>query len=183
MEYIEYYAENNMFRLRRLADGIIRTQFPWLPQMYHDDVYALASDVLMMCANQFDSTKGAQFESFLTGCVMRKFKTRVTYMNRKRRNNGNADVSLEKFIEENGDILIKETSEGNLTEELSVKVQKYLDGLTNTQRQVATMIMEDYGFDDIKTRLHLSDRRFEAILKRLKAEEKTAVFDERNEEE
>lgn len=183
MDYIEHYATNNMSRLRKLADGIIRTQFPWLPQMYHDDFYSIASEVLMVCASQFDSTKGAQFESYLIGCLMRKFKTRLTYMNRNKRSNGCADVSLEKFIEENGDIIIKETEEDNHTAEISLNVQKYLDGLTNTQRQVATMIMEGYGFDDIKAKLHLSDRRFEAILKRLKAEEKTAVFNERNEEE
>ena len=180
-DYIAYYGANNSEKLRQLSDVIIGKQFPWLPQMHYDDFYSIAGEVLWKCVQRFDYSKGASFETYLIGCLMRKFKTRITYMNRKSRNNGNAVMSLEKLINEEDDTTFGETVADKPPVEISENTQGYLNGLTKTQKQVAEMIMDGYDFFSIKKEMHLSDRRFNTIFQRMKSREKTAIFDERNE--
>lgn len=180
-DYISYYGANNSQRLRQLSDVIINKQFPWLSQMYYDDFYSIAGDVLWKCVKNFDYTKGAQFETYLINCLIRKFKTQITYMNRKRRNNGGINVSLDALIDDESGMTIGETIADKPPVEISENTQQYLNNLSKTQRRVAEMIMSGFDFFSIKKELHLSDRRFNTVFQRMKAREKTVIFDEGNE--
>lgn len=178
--YVDYYFENENSRLKKIVDKIIARRFPWLPQMYHDDFYSIAGEVLWSCNVQFDDSKGAQFETYLINCLVNKFKTRITYMNRKRRNNGSSEVSLEKVIDDENGTTVGEMIADKPPVEISDTTQQYLNNLTRLQRRVAEMIMEGFDTLSIKKELHLSDRRFRSVFQRIKAREKTAIFDEGN---
>ena len=179
--YIEFYCKNDCAELRKISDKIIMKEFGWLPQMLYDDFYSIALEVLWRCDNGFDDTKGAKFETYLVNCLNKKFRTRVTYINRKRRNNGVADLSFEQLINDEDKITIGDMIADKAPDEISEKTQKYLDGLTKLQKRVAEMIMDGIDIQIIKNSLNLSDRRFNAIFQRMKAREKTVIFDEGNE--
>lgn len=179
-KYIDYYMRENNKKLKKITDNLIVKHFGWLPQMYYDDFYSIAGDVLWRCAQNFDGVKGAQFKTYLINCLIRKFKSRVTYMNRKRRNSGSFDVSLEKLIDDETGMTVGEMIADKAPVEISENAQQYLNSLSKTQRRVAEMIMLGFDFSCIKKELHLSDRRFKTILQRMRTREKTIVFDERN---
>lgn len=175
------YCKDCSQKLREISDVIIGNQFPWLAQMHYDDFYSVADEVLWNCLQRYDGTKKAQFETYLIGCLARKFKTRVTYMNRKRRNCGSSELSLDALIDDEGNITIGETIADKQPIEISSNACQYLGGLSKIQRAVAEMIMLGFDTYTIKRELRLSDRRFNAVFQRMKAREKTAIFDEGNE--
>lgn len=180
-KYLTYYGSNNSEKLREISDTIIGKQFPWLLQMYYDDFYSIADEVLWKCLQNFDDSKGAQFETYLIGCLIRKFKSRITYMNRKRRNCGSSEISLDALIDDESGTTIGETIADKPPIEISENTQQYLNSLSKIQRRVAEMIMSGFDFFSIKKELHLSDRRFNTVFQRMKAREKTVIFDEGNE--
>ena len=180
-KYLTYYGTNNFSKLREIADAIIGKHFPWLPQMYCDDFYSIADEVLLKCLQNFDDSKGAQFETYLINCLIRKFKSRITYMNRKRRNCGSSEISLDALIDDESGTTIGETIADKPPIEISENAQQYLNSLSKTQRRVAEMIMSGFDFFSIKKELNLSDRRFNMVFQRMKAREKTVIFDEGNE--
>lgn len=179
-KYIDYYCKDNCKELKRITDSILNRKFGWMPQMHYDDFYSIAGEVLWSCNVQFDDSKGAQFETYLINCLVNKFKTRITYMNRKRRNNGSSEVSLEKVIDDENGTTVGEMIADKPPVEISDTTQQYLNNLTRLQRRVAEMIMEGFDTLSIKKELHLSDRRFRSVFQRMKAREKTAIFDEGN---
>lgn len=175
------YCKNNSQKLKQISDVIIGKQFPWLLQMHYDDFYSIADEVLWKCLQRFDDSKNAQFETYLIGCLIRKFKSRITYMNRKRRNNGGINVSLDALIDDESGTTIGETIADKPPIEISENTQQYLNSLSKIQRRVAEMIMSGFDFLSIKKELRLSDRRFNTVLQRMKAREKTVIFDEGDE--
>ena len=177
----DYYCKNNSQKLKQISDVIIGKQFPWLLQMHYDDFYSIADEVLWKCLQWFDDSKNAQFETYLINCLIRKFKSRITYMNRKRRNCGSSEISLDAIIDNESGTTIGETIADKPPVEISENTQQYLNSLSKTQRRVAEMIMSGFDFFSIKKELNLSDRRFNMVFQRMKAREKTVIFDEGNE--
>lgn len=158
MERIEYYFKNDSRELKKLSDYIIIKYFGWLPQKDYDDFYSIAGEVLWNCYEKFDSSKGAQFETYLIGCLVRKFKTRVTFMNRQRRNGGGQDVSLDVLIDEKDTALINliESDSAVEIETYSDKMVNYLKRLSKLQRQVLFAKAEGYSNDEIRRVLKIS---------------------------
>jgi DNA-directed RNA polymerase specialized sigma subunit len=170
-DYITYYGANNSEKLRQLSDVIIGKQFPWLPQMHYDDFYSIAGEVLWKCVQRFDYSKGASFETYLIGCLIRKFKTRVTYMNRKSRNNGSTNVSLDALIDE-GDACLMNMIASNDTAEpftYSEKMNLYLDRLSELQKKVLFALADNYSPEEIKKTLNITTTEFSDICTAIRA--------------
>jgi DNA-directed RNA polymerase specialized sigma subunit len=157
-KYLDFYCENNERRLKSISDTIIIKHFGWLPQKDYDDFYSIAGEVLWNCCQNYDGDKGAQFETYLINCLIRKFKTRITYTNRQRRNNGNQDVSLDALIDENdtclGDLIASDNK--NEVEVYSDKMINYLNKLSKIQKQVLFAMSEGYSSDEIRRILNIS---------------------------
>lgn len=160
--YIQYYCNDNCKKLNEIADYIIIKHFGWLPQKDYDDFYSIAGEVLWKCYESYDGNKGAQFETYLINCLIKKFKTRITYMNRQRRSSGSQDVSLDLLIEE------KDTALGNLIasdsrveiDTYSDKMIGYLKRLSMLQKKVLFAMAEGYSSDEIKKRLKITTKEF-----------------------
>lgn len=159
-DYLIFYGKNNEKKLKTISDFIITKHFGWLSQKDYDDFYSIAGEVLWHCCENFDESKGAQFETYLINCLVRKFKTRVTYMNRQRRNNGNQDMSLDALIEEKDSSLMDLIASDDKVEvsTYSDKMVKYLKRLSKLQKQVLHAISEGFSNDEIKKRLNISQK-------------------------
>lgn len=160
-QYLIYYCENNEKRLKTISDTIIIKHFGWLPQKDYDDFYSIAGEVLWSCCKSFDDGKGAQFETYLINCLVKKFKTRVTYMNRQRRSNGSQDVSLDALIEEKDTCLLNliASDERVESETYSDKMIAYLKRLSKLQKQVLYAMSEGYSNDEIKKGLKITSKQ------------------------
>lgn len=170
-DYIAYYGANNSEKLRQLSDVIIGKQFPWLPQMHYDDFYSIAGEVLWKCVQRFDYSKGASFETYLIGCLIRKFKTRVTYMNRKSRNNGGINVSLDALIDDGDVCLMNMIASNDIVEPFmySDKMNSYLNRLSGLQKKVLFALADNYSPEEIKKALNITTTEFFDICTAIRA--------------
>lgn len=178
MELLEHYSKDNCKRLKNISDIIIMKYFGWLPQKEYDDFYSIAGEVLWHCCENYDKNKGAQFETYLINCIIRKFKTRVTYMNRQRRNCGSQDVSLDALIEERDTSLINLIAVNNKEDSdvYSEKMTKYLGRLSKQQKRVLFAMSEGYSNEEIKRILKLTSKDFSDICDALKSYRNVSVL-------
>ena len=56
-KYVTCYCGNNNQALISLVDRLIEKNFGWLPQMYYDDFYSIASKVVWDCERQYKKSK------------------------------------------------------------------------------------------------------------------------------
>ena len=124
-----------------------------------------------ICCETFDDSKGAQFETYLINCLIKKFKTRITYMNRQRRSSGSQDVSLDALIEEKDTCLLNliASDEKVEPETYSDKMIAYLKRLSKLQKQVLYAMSEGYSNDEIKKGLKITSKQLADACSALKS--------------
>ena len=161
-KYIDFYCDDSHKKLKNISDMIIQKTFPWLPQKDYDEFYSIAGQTLWYCEEHYKESKDTQFETYLIGCLIRKFKTRVTYMNRKRRNNGNSDLSLDALIDDKDTAIMSmiSTTDENMTNLYSSKMLKYLNRLSVLQKQILFDVADGYSNKEIVDKLGITDKEF-----------------------
>ena len=169
-KYFDFYFENN--RLQTMVDHIIKKNYGWIPQKDYDDFYSVAGQALWYCEEHFDGEKGKCFEKYLIDSIYRKIKTQITRMNRKKRNNGQSDLSMEKIIDDEGNMTIGDVLITKEAPDIHPLAQRYIDSLSKKQRQIAELIMKGYDDYSIKKILGLTDKKFKMLCQRMRSEEK-----------
>ena len=177
-KYLDIYLKNDCKRIRKIADSIIIKCFAWLPQKDYDDFYSIANEVLWICCKNYDDSKGARFETHLINCLIKKFKTRITYMNRQRRNNGNQDASLDALIEEKDASLMDLIASDDKVEvdTYSEKMVRYLSRLSKLQKKVLFAMANGYSSDEIKSRLNISAKEYSDACTALKSYRNVSIL-------
>lgn len=178
--YSEYYCSNENKHLKKIVDRIISKDFPWLPQCEYDEFYSISGECVWYCERRFDEGKGIEFEKYLINSLKRKFKTRITQMNRKKRNNGIPNISLDSLINEESKETLVDMIADESEKEIHPLIQRYLDSLTSLQRKVAELIMEGCNSRNIREQLNLSDDKFNMICQRMKAGDKLLPLNKLN---
>lgn len=175
-QYVDYYCKNNCRELKKLVEKILTVKFSWILKSMYDDFYSIAGEHVWKCEIDYNESKGAKFETYLVMCLERKFKTYITYINRKKRSCGAPEISLESLVNENGNTTLKDLITEKNDNEIGKQTQIYLDSLSKIQYKIAEMIMEGYNFDAIKKELNLTNKRFSIIYNRMKSMQKTNVL-------
>lgn len=157
-KYVDYWMACG--RLNNLTYKIIQNSFGWLPQKDYDDFYSIATKVLWDCERKYSHSKKTEFKTYLIGCLNRKFKSQITYMNRKKRNSGTLDLSLEQLINDEDDTTVGDMVSSNEEAAISKEMEHYLDCLTDKQRKIATLIMEGFDAQTIQQKLHISKEKY-----------------------
>ena len=170
--YVDYYCDNNSKRLRPIVDTIIKKNFGWLPQKEYDDMYSIADSAVWYCEENYNESKGKSFEKYLIDSLYRKIKTRITHINRKKRNCGIPEISIYQVLDEESGLTVGDIIEAKKDDDIHPLVQKYIDSLTKKQRQVAELIVDGYDIQTIKKKLGLNDNRFKMIIQRMRSEDK-----------
>lgn len=179
-EFLDYYCENNMQRLKYISYQIF-SKFGGISEKDYDDFYSIANMVLWNDIQSFDESKGISFENILKFHLRNKFKTAMTKRNRKKRGGtndryGSQEVSLDAPVssQDGNDTNLleiisndmKSDMEGQVTGlKYSDRVGKFLDNLSRRNRKIAMYIMVGYDPKDIKRILNISEREYnQAIL-------------------
>ena len=190
----EYYDEN---KLHKIVDSIIK-KFGGLSQKDYDDFYSLANEVFTLAANDFNGT--GTFDGFLYSRLKRKIQTMITDRNRFKRSDveviekddGTTEkifhqtLSLDAPISGNEDLTLGDVlpSSFNLENKISGKigmafgenVTTYLKRLTPLQTKIAELIMNGAKPPEIKSKLNISDKRFNRAFSDMKSFEKRIVL-------
>lgn len=172
-KYSDYYCSNGNQKLKPIVDRILKRNFGWLPQSEYDECYSIAGQTVWYCEENFDKNKGKSFEKYLIDSLYKKIKTHITYMNRKKRNNGTPNLSIEKIMDDESNMTIGDMIAAKDAVDIHPLAQRYIDSLTRTQRRIAELIMDGYDNRLIKKTLGLTEERFKMLCQRMRANEKT----------
>ena len=164
-------------KLEKIVKKILRSEFPFVPESEYNDFYSIAELVILDCAKKYNPEENAKFETYFINCLKNKIKTRITRMNRKKRNNGQPVLSIEKCIDEEEKMSLKDTIIAEEKDDICSLTQRYLDLLTKTQKKIAELIMDGYDLKTIKQILNLTDKKFNVIYQQMNTGEKKELLD------
>lgn len=196
IELVEKYHSNDMYELKKICNPLIHRK--GVPDMYRDDLYAVASDTLLESLESYDDSKECSFKTFLTGNINRAFydwtrdNRRGKRCNVERDSNGRirrdekgnpiiiSDISLDAPTDEGLDILERIDSgfqiEDALPEEIGFSfeenVEEYLNSLSEIQKKIANYIMAGYKPSEIRMQLGLSEKQYAEHLAEMRSYEK-----------
>lgn len=181
---IDDYHSNEMQKLKQMCDPLIYRK--GVSSMYHDDLYAVASDTLLESVISYNDSKDCSFRTYLTGNIKRAYYDWTRDQRRGKRcnlvrdkhgkikkdENGKAivihNVSFDAPTEDGTDLAEKINSgfqiEDELPEEIGFssedKWERYLAKLSKKQRKIAIFLSEGYKPLEIKNILHISDKEY-----------------------
>lgn len=194
-KYVDYYCKDNNKELKKIVEPILIKNFGWLPQKDYDDFFSIAAQVVWDCEKSFDESKVKtnKFESYLKNCILNKVKTHLTYMHRNKRvlkdKDGNPvyDVSLDFQIDEDEKITIGDmiSSDQDVESELNIgyedKIEKFLESLPETAKNIAFNIMNGLSPAEIKERMKLTDKQYQEQWKIITSyDKKRMLYDDKN---
>ncbi len=176
--YVDFYCSDNNRELKKIIDPILTQEFGWIAQKDYDDFYSTGALVVWDCEKKTENRPigEGQFRGFLSSCLRKKIKSRLTYMNREKRvfkdNDGNPvyDVSIDALIgdgerEKLGDLISDRfypdqpcSCDGE--EIYSDKMLRYLARLSVQQKQVLQLLVAGFFPDEIMEKLHMEKRQY-----------------------
>lgn len=197
MKIINDYSDDEKKKLKKLCHKIWRGKI----DMYeYDDLYDVAIQCLMESVYSFNSEK-ANFETYLTGNIKRKFDTwmRDNRFRLKRNNlvtdekgkiiydeNGTPtiikNISLDAHTEDDNNLIEKLDSGINIEDECKFnfdsdeKVEKFLNSLSKIQKNILLMRMEDFPSEKIKEELGISNGEYNSAMKAIKMNKGLSMF-------
>lgn len=179
-QYLDYYCGEENRRLKCIVDSILR-KFGGIYPCDYDDFYSLAAMVCWKSEEQYNPDKGVPFEAFFRNRLKNKIKTMITARNRDKRtmkiideDTGNKipvpDIRLDAPISKDGEYTIGDITpsmsdlETVIFEEKRVeyseKMMKYLDRLSNIQREVLRLNVAGYVQSEIIEELHITYKEY-----------------------
>ena len=191
LRIIEEYSCNYAVKLKQLCDPLIARKN--VPQSNYDDLYDDAVKVLLESVKSFDCKK-SNFKTYLIGNIKRSFYDWTRDTNRGKRcnllrdekggivkdENGKAikifDVSFDESTEDGVDLKEKIIGETAIQINDEDNVKNYLLSLSNTERQIAELIIQGFQLPEIKKLLHISNIKFEKCLKNMRNFEKHKIL-------
>lgn len=162
---INSYYKDEAKKLHYMVDKIL---FKLKFNVDNEDFYSLADEIFVDVLNRYDRKQ--DFDGFLYSCLINKFKTEMTRMNRFKRQADRLSVSIETPISDDenstiGDMIAdKKTIENEFFEEnkdtYSEKMQRYLSRLSPLQQEVLRLISIGYTSNEIIGELHISRNEY-----------------------
>lgn len=193
-QYVDFYCGNNNKELCKMVNPILIKNFGWISQKDYDDFYSIAAQVVWDCENKFNSNKvkSKKFKSYLSTCIFNKVKSQVTSMNRKKRMNQDDDgefvhnVSIDTPYGDSDNLTIADTLKSDFDMEHALKekngeiydekIEKFLESLSITQREILEMLMKNISVSDIKSKLELSDKQYRDHMQSIRENKMVSVF-------
>ena len=174
--YVEYFCSkpiNGKSKIENLVDKIVINKFGWLPQSNYDDLYSIASQIVWSCEKNFDINKNVKFETLLISCLSRKIKTYITYINRKIRKQQDLDgnplleISIDALQDDNSKLIDSLVGDSDICsdllideQEFSSDLKRYLNTLTDQQKEIALLISDGYRPNEIQIILNISAEKY-----------------------
>lgn len=179
-EYINLYYANNAKKLRLIVDNIL---FKLKYNVDNEDFYSLANEIFAKAIETYDKTKN--FDTFIYTCLLNKFKTEMTRRNREKRRSDKEAISINSIIGTDekmtlediiGDKKTVESIYFDEKETYSYKMQKYLNRLSEQQRNVLRLISIGFTQNDIIDELHINNKEYNDCCNTIRSFRNTSIL-------
>lgn len=182
---VHSYYDKDAKKLHTTVDKVLK-KLGIAYMVDNEDFYSLANEIFVDLIKRYDEKKA--FDTFLTSCLLKKFKTEMTRSNRlKRKNtikvetrdeNGNIvittvtipDVSFNQSLDGEDEFTYEDITPGGKTVEYEIfedneerysdKMQKYLRRLSNLQKEVLRLMVAGYTPEEVKEELLITDKQY-----------------------
>ncbi len=170
--YLQPYYENEGKKLRKLVDEIlIRLKYY---DVAKDEFVSLADEIIVNAMYDYDFKQ--DFNGYIYRCLENKFKSEMTKLNRQKRKADKMALSWEMPMNEESDVtignIITDTKEAyhydidktffeDDGEKYTEKMLKYIDRLSNLQKEVVKLIISGYMVEEIKKILHINEKQYQ----------------------
>ena len=176
---LESYYSNNAQKLHSLVDKILfKLKFT---DVDNEDFYSLSNEIFVDVLKRYDGKQ--DFNGFLYSCLMNKFKTEMTRRNRYKRQADRMTISWDTPIGEDGNSTIGDmVANGDCIEDDVIgevndeKVEMFLDTLSNLQKKIIELKMNNHTTDEIKQELDISDKEYSSAMNSIKMNENLSLF-------
>ncbi len=183
----ELYADNAR-KLHWLCDKKLK-EFGGISQKDYDDFYSRANYEITLARNSYAPDSGKSFMEYISGVIHYAVMKEVDSRNRDKRRVNALAASMETPVGDGGMVLsdflvsdfnmeetLLETTEGHCCG----RVEAYLESLSEVQRQIVKMKLEEKSVSEIKEKLKLTTRQYESQMQGLKAFSKINLLYSRN---
>ena len=196
---INEYCKDDMKKLKKICYLVWGNK--GLPTCYYDDLYDDAMNVLVESVITYNPNNNTKFKTYLMNNIKLSQQEwyRDTHLRAKRNNleldkngkikkdeNGNPiiikNISFDAPAEDGIDLKEKVSSRFVLENESQIGLEKdenveiFLDSLSNRQRRIIELKMDDYTSDEIKKILNLTDREYNSAMKSIQINENLSLF-------
>lgn len=204
LQIIEEYHANDMKKLKKICSPLIFQK--GIPAIYHEDLYGVASDVLIESLVSFDPNRNCSFKTFFVGNIQRAFydwtrdSTRLCRCNILTDAEGKIvrdeednvviipSIPLDAPTEDGTDIKEKVSSdfniENNLSEEIGFssddRVELFLEKLGKTQREILKLLMEGYSSLEVKEKLKITDGEYSSAMAEVRKSKHLSLFNKKS---
>ena len=166
-DLVDLYFKNDGKVLYSLIDKVL---FKLKFDVEKSDFYSLGSEIFLDALCRYDETQ--DFNGFLYSCLINKFRTEMTRRNRQKRQCDNNSIPIDTPIgDEDGNFTIgdiipsKSTIEKEFFEEreesYSKEMCRYLDRLSDLQKEVLRLISIGFMPSEILEELHINKKMYE----------------------
>lgn len=182
---LEPYCKNDMKLLKNMSKSIFLRFSESLSEMDYDDFYSIANMTLWQCYNSYNPNKGACFNTYLYGCLQRKFKTEIRDRHRAKRAVNQFTVSLDANNDEEECNLLATISSDfdtykevlkHSNEQFQDKVNEYISKLSNMQIDILNLLIDGYEPKDIRQILEITSKEYAENMKILKSYENVKIL-------
>ena len=195
---IDEYFKDNARKLHKLVDKVIKKLH--FENIDIEEYYSLSHEIFLNSMKDYDDKQ--PLNGFMYSCLYKKFCTYMTRNNRdKRKNkvkveikdeNGNSkiekveipDISFDAPMNEEDGIDLKEkvASDFNIEDHSTLdfqsdeRVEIFLKSLSNMQRKIIELKMDECSVDEIKQELNISNAEYNAAMKSIRKNENLSLF-------
>lgn len=166
------YFGNNGTKIRRVSDSVLK-KLQYVPD-YPDEFYSLAGEVFQSIYDQWKPEY--KFDTFLYGCLLKRFKSQLTHDNAEKRGGVNkVEVSLSQEIAE--DLTLEDTiGEEQKMDFLSSEMVEYLNSLNSIQKKIYLMITDGYEPREIQKKLGITSKVYNRELRDSRSYDKVKIL-------
>ena len=176
-QIINSYYVDNAKKLHGMVDRIL-IKFGGLSGKDKDDFYSLANEVFVDVLKRYDGIQ--PFDGFLYACLSNKIMSEITKRNRYKRKADRMAVSIDTPVSEDNDYTIGDMlADGfNMEEEVfgeisavTFRLERYLERLSQRQREVLELLSCCYEAMEIQKILHMTPKEYENALGNIRSYE------------
>ena len=178
----EYY-ENNAQKLHSVVDKILY-KFGGIYHKDYDDFYSVANEVFCDVIRRYDGS--LSFEGFLYTSLFNRIKSEMTFRNREKRKIDRLSVSIYTPVGDDDSITIADTLKDNFDIEQEVFGQdediyskemiRYLNRLSNTQRDILRLMTFGYTKKEIREALHITEKEYSDCINAIRSYRNVSIL-------
>lgn len=168
-EILVQLYDNNAALMKSIVNGVLKKDFAWIND--YDHFYSLANEVIVKAINSYKPDMHVPFIAFFRNCYIKKAKSEISRINRKKRMTDKLSVSYHSPMKQGEEGTYEELlpDKRNIEQEIldNIACREYLSQLSKRQRIVVKKILCGDSNEKIQQDLNLSNAEMKLIREKI----------------